>query len=71
MGQKVAPQLVDADRTLQTAGVSGHRAANPPGLSSVAGLPVLEPISAWCQLMRRCGPGGGARRVRVVVAHRV
>ena len=42
--------VVDPDRTLRIAGVSGHRAANPPGLSSVAGLPVLEPISAWCQL---------------------
>ena len=42
--------VVDPARTLRIAGVSGHRVANPPGLRSVAGIPVLEPILAWCQL---------------------
>ena len=42
--------VIDPDRTLRLAGVNGHRVATSPGVRSVAGLPVLEPISAWCQL---------------------
>ncbi|SEN74669.1 hypothetical protein E3O25_05855 [Cryobacterium sp. TMT1-3] len=42
--------VLDPHRALRAVGVVGHRVAIPPGLGSVAGLPVLEPVSAWCQL---------------------
>ncbi|WP_104082434.1 hypothetical protein [Cryobacterium sp. Y11] len=42
--------VLDPDRSLRAVGVVGHRVADRPGVRSVAGLSVLEPIVAWCQL---------------------
>jgi hypothetical protein len=42
--------VVGRDRALRRAGVIGHRAVDRPGVKNLAGMPVLEPIAAWCQL---------------------
>ncbi|TFD25225.1 hypothetical protein [Cryobacterium lyxosi] len=42
--------VVDPDRAPRAAGVIGHHVANLPGVGTVGGIPVLAPISAWCQL---------------------
>ncbi|MDJ0338075.1 hypothetical protein [Cryobacterium sp. PH31-O1] len=42
--------VVAQNRSLRAVGVVGHCVAVRPEVNSVAGLPVLEPISAWCQL---------------------
>ena len=48
--QLIHVTVVDPDRALRAMGVVGHSVAHSPGVNSVAGIPVLEPISAWCQL---------------------
>ena len=42
--------VLDPDRALRATGVIGHSVADRPEVYRVAGLPVLEPISVWCQL---------------------
>ena len=42
--------VVGKQRAMRAVGVVGHSAADRPEVNSVAGLPVLEPVSAWCQL---------------------
>ena len=47
---RVHVSVVGGDRALRGAGVIGHSAVGSPGVQLVAGIRVLEPISAWCQL---------------------
>jgi hypothetical protein len=47
---RVHVSVVEGDRALRGAGVIGHSAVGSSGVQLLVGIPVLEPISAWCQL---------------------
>ena len=48
--RRIHVTVVGEDRALRGAGIIGHSAFKSPGVRVLAGIPVLEPISAWCQL---------------------
>ncbi|MBB5642195.1 hypothetical protein [Cryobacterium roopkundense] len=48
--QRIHVSVLAPDHALRARGVVGHTAEIRPGLRELSGLPVLEPITTWCQL---------------------